>query len=381
MILDLNGVIKRGIIDNTIRGYTELTLWNFHDEKPLILMMPGNCCEDVAATKLTFHIADTPPEEEPSEEIWEYLNVALADGAVYETGEITLSRRRREQNNRKAACNVLSIEFFMDRQVRIIFETEVFDFNLSLPAFEYSQEDASVQSMLSLQLTRAFVQNYLNIGADTLRTQAGPLLPLCEWDFTLQRAETCDMLARMMRNKYVDAYSESACLATIFDLPDLFSRVAYEEESDVEPEDADFPRSLTPRDFLTPEQHKLLTSIMDKPLFLHTMDFATQLEDCYLLGYDAQLVSQDFIHAQRGAISMFSSRLMATMLLIQEGAPDFTPTMIRRRFDFLYSLLKDITLAIPRNAPKVKAIKQLAEELKQAIQSEEDSLPGDKNRR
>ena len=134
MLALITPLITRGVIDNTTKGVTHLTLWGVDNGEPIDFVLEGNCLRDIAGCRVDFtnHMCADPMEAEHPV----LAKLRSSSQGMVQAGDITLSRRVPEQDNRRAISNQLSIEIFVQRDTRLLIETASFTYDISLPQWE-----------------------------------------------------------------------------------------------------------------------------------------------------------------------------------------------------------------------------------------------------
>jgi hypothetical protein len=141
--------IERGEIDNTVRGKVTGRIWLAGQEAPLVLNLTGNCHPDIAGCRLTF----TNPQPGNGE----HVRDKLAQDQSGQAGDMTASRRVRVLEESAETlpealhtgkrlpsrwANCLYLEWYSERNGRVVLETTDFDVRVSEPQWRLCDEEA-----------------------------------------------------------------------------------------------------------------------------------------------------------------------------------------------------------------------------------------------
>ena len=202
MLAIITPLITHGVIDNTTRGVTHLTLWGVDEGEPVDFILEGNCLRDIAGCRVSFTNKQCTQRQAEEHPVLARMR-SHAKGTV-RAGDITLSRRVPEQDNRRALCNQLSIEIFVQRDTRILIESTDFRYDISLPQWEMSWQEANTQAFLNMEALRDHVAyNVARFKGPALQLIQEEKLPSCSWDMRLNRAEAYMAIHPTIRSKYL----------------------------------------------------------------------------------------------------------------------------------------------------------------------------------
>lgn len=159
----IESAVVRGEIDNTVQGITTGRLWLIHQDEPIVMLLQGDCLQDLAGTKLTF----SNPQPVYSQDAPELSSPQT--GAV---GDMTASRKCKtfadlSDPDPLQFCwkNVLSLEWFDRVNGRVLIESADYDLQIS-PAFWSQTPEELEQQKSSNQLAmRDFISAFIQRSA------------------------------------------------------------------------------------------------------------------------------------------------------------------------------------------------------------------------
>ena len=318
MFIYLSDLMERGVIDNTVRGLVDLRLWCGQDNEPLHFIIQGNCNHDIAGCRVSFEnkayrSADTTRE-------WRLMEDLCSHTKSFTAGEMTFSHRAYENDNRKALSNRIYLEFFADEARRILIELNEFDFDISLPQWEMSREEANVEALMGMDSMRAHVdfcsQSYR--GSSWLMNE--PRFPRIAWDDTLNRAEARAAIYPTVREKYNGQEDAVLSEAYVMGLPDLMGELADEDESTQPSLDAEerYGRDLVLMDFIELENREAIKEAMEHELFRNTSQLTGYLQEN--LQRLLEKGGNEAYQAERlmRRYSCVVSNILATIIYVQE---------------------------------------------------------------
>jgi hypothetical protein len=156
----IEGAVVWGEIDNTTEGITTGRLWMLGHEQPVRLDLVGDCWRDLAGTRLTFR--NPHPREAAA-------LFPLQRGLV---GDMTASRKSRVPLCGPCEClereargeevpavwkNLLSLEWFSEKDGRVMIESTDFDLHLSERVWSMDEDAEEAQKLANLQAMRDFL--------------------------------------------------------------------------------------------------------------------------------------------------------------------------------------------------------------------------------
>lgn len=355
MLALLAPLITRGVIDNTTPGKTALTLWCIDKEEPIEFLMEGNCMPDIAGCRVSFTNKATAPAEEDYPALRQLREYPRGHVVI---GDITLSLREPEVNNRHYVSNILSIEFFVNRTTRVLIESHDFTFDISLPQWQISWGESNLQGFLNMETLRDHVVSSVEqFRSPGLRHIQGLTLPACSWDMRLNRAEANMAIYPSIRRKYMFRPNGALSLAYVMGRYDILERKAAEDEAHLPPEQQADCREWDVLDFVEPTHadsvragmgHPLfqesahLTNLVQKHLISKGGDFSGEFPEGHQLG--------DFLNLYAGMVSY----LLATILLTQQ--PSYSRSMAAQRIQLLQKQVVTLTESFANLCPEHKEV-------------------------
>lgn len=329
MLAIITPLITHGVIDNTTRGVTHLTLWGVDGGEPVDFILEGNCLRDIAGCRVNFtnhQCAAAQTEEHP---VLARIR-SQAHGAV-QAGDITLSRRIPEQDNRRALCNQLSVELFVQRDTRLLIETADFDYDISLPQWEMNWQEANTQAFLNMEALRDHVAyNVSRFKGPAIQLIQEEKLPSCSWDTRLNRAEAYMAIHPTIRSKYCYEPGGQMSEAYVMDRTDLLNQMAAEDEAHMPPEQ-DTSREWDVLDFVQPEHARLVKEAMHHPLFQETSRLTMLVQKHMMVREnEGKAEAENFVKRYAGVVSY----ILATILLTRQSS--FPVDLASRRVQIIH---------------------------------------------
>ena len=160
-------MVIRGEIDNTVRGSVTGTLWLLGREQPMTLDLVGDTWPDLAGCKLTFENPNPVPQPQYDEGL-----AMIQTGSV---GDITASQKLKkllvpEEVWMKALeekrfhevpwvlSNSLYLEWFSDRNGRIVIQTTDYVLTVSERHWEPDADEQAAQQAINEENMRAYME-------------------------------------------------------------------------------------------------------------------------------------------------------------------------------------------------------------------------------
>ena len=335
MLALITPLITRGVIDNTTRGVTHLTFWGVDEGEPIDFILEGNCLRDIAGCRVSFENRQCTSPQKEEHPVLKQLR-SQSQGQV-QIGDITLSRRRPEKDNRRALCNELSIELFVQRDTRLLVETSDFDYDISLPQWEMSWQEANSQAFLNMEALRDHVAyNVSHFQGAALLLIHEEKLPSCSWDARLNRAEAYMAIHPTIRAKYRYEANGQMSAAYVMDRTDLLNQMAAEDEAHMPPEpDNDRPWDVL--DFVLPDHAKAVKGAMHHPLFQETSRLTALVQKHIMVRENAgKPEAEEFVKRYAGVVSY----ILATILLTRQSS--FPVDLASRRVQLAQKLIQEL---------------------------------------
>ncbi|MFI3244311.1 MAG: hypothetical protein R3Y56_08675 [Akkermansia sp.] len=359
MLISLAGLVKRGLIDNTHAGSIKLSLWGADDQRPVQMVMAGDCSPDIAGCLVRF---DNQSFEPAAADPWDFLEQLVATCKEWRSGDITLSCRRRESNNRGMCINMISLEFFAGTQARLLLESECVDYEISMPQWQPDAASANLQYLMSMDNMRAHIEHSLQLSLAAQEATCDKDFPRCDWDKVLNRAETSVNIALSLKGKYSDCYSELASIAYIFNLPETLQSLACEEETDDTLNVSDVTPDLGLFDYLPSEQAELIKEAMAHPLFTCTSEMTELIFTCLNRAMELDIYTPEQTNAIRVSYATIVSRILASILLVQQN-DTYSLEMVRKRIQHMQHSLRTLLKSLPPKREELSELKDAAHAL------------------
>jgi len=259
--------VLKGEIQNCTPGTVSGLIWLKGLNKPMELKLKGNCYRDLAGAKLTFE------NPEPFEGDYTGLDI-LQDGVV---GDITASKKVKVPVDPETVIgdfidgkapyvigNCLYLEWFSERNGRVLIETTEFKWNVSLPQWSLSENEEIEQRLRNQQAMFDFMDNLANaIETEDDSMPVSEEMNEFQWEAYLQKSDArSDMLMELFE-KYGDDPKCEELVAEAMGWE--IERIEYpdEEEELWDEEDEDIFREgkPTPDEYLP--NHPLISEMMD----------------------------------------------------------------------------------------------------------------------
>lgn len=349
MLALITPLITHGVIDNTTPGVTHLTLWGIDGGEAIDFILEANCLQDIAGCRVTFTNHQTSAAQNDEHPVLAQLR-NHAQKAVL-AGDITLSRREPEPDNRRAICNKLFIELFVERETRLLIETADFDYDLSLPQWHMNWQEANTQAFMNMEALRDHVAyNVANFRGPALQMIQEEKLPSCSWDTRLNRAEAYMAIHPTIRAKYQYENGGPMSEAYVMDRLDLLNQMAAEDEAQMPP-DHDAGREWDVLDFVLPDHAKAVKQAMHHPLFQETSRLTMLVQKHLMVRENAgKPEAEAFVRKYAGAVSY----ILATILLTRQSS--FPVDLASRRVQITHRHIGELCAACVQVNPDIAAI-------------------------
>lgn len=236
----------RGEIDNTVEGKTSGRVWVLGRAEPLVLELSGDCWRDLAGTRLLFRNPD--PRPQPAAEL-----AQLQRGVV---GDMTASRKNKvpmvsdeELSVRYAAgqeipfCwkNTLYLEWFSEKNGRVVIETCDFELELSERVWEMDEDAEEAQKLANMQAMRDFMNALVKRiePAGDRRLDSSEEEDEFQWEERLKESDRLADAYQEVLEKYLDDPDAERKEAFAMGWDGLLEALA--EESEAAHEEEEFP--------------------------------------------------------------------------------------------------------------------------------------------
>lgn len=344
MLAVISPLIERGVIDNTARDIIDLRLWCTDGMEPLHYQMQGNCLRDIAGCRVEF-VNKLTARPQPNGSELPLLHRLRKQGEKVLAGDITLSRRAVEPNNRRGVVNQLSLEFFIGNEIRLLVESSDYTFTLSLPAWTMSWEEENVQRLLNRENLRAHVAASVRRYRGPSLAQLGEDMPRCDWDDRLNKAEAYMAIYPTLREKYAFEPDGYLSEAYVLDRVDFLGKEADADEAHMPPESCSWGHSWEVLDFIDKPWVEFVRRAMHHPLFLETSRVTAVVQERLLGSGEApHAVADEFLKRYAGIVS----HILSTILLTQQA--DCPASLACARVHVLCKRLRMLP-ALCRNMP------------------------------
>ena len=277
MLINLIAIVHGGIIDNTQRGITKLTLYTEVERNPVQMSLEGDCLGEAAGRQTIFMVRGENKSCPEPNQIKAYRSVIdllkkLQDHFIM--GDIAVLTR----GKKGTSGDELVIEFFHGRETRFLIECAKCACKLSPCAWKPEEADGEKQKMLNLLALRhhvAYNARYFN--GPTMQSVSSSF-PFCKWDYVLNCAEGYNTIAQTVWHKYPDTPYGRLRVAFVLNLIKFHNRPSSKEKkkkvlSQKKPIRMPERGQYSFTDFLLPQENALLVDIMKKPLYKASFDF------------------------------------------------------------------------------------------------------------
>ena len=329
MLALITPLITRGVIDPTTKGVTHLTLWGVDKGEAIDFILEGNCLRDIAGCRVEFtnHMCADPQETEHPV----LAKLRTSSQGMVQAGDITLSRRVPEQDNRRAISNQLSIEIFVQRDTRLLIETASFTYDISLPQWEMTWQEANAQAFMNMEALRDHgACNVAQFQGAAMLLIHSEKLPSCSWDTRLNRAEAYMAIHPTIRAKYCYEAGGQMSEAYVMDRNDLLNQMAAEDEAHMPPEPGN-NRHWDVLDFVPAEHAKAVKAAMRHSLFLETSRLTALVQKRLMIRENAgRAEAEEFVKHYAGVVSY----ILATILLTLQSS--FPVDLASRRVQIIH---------------------------------------------
>lgn len=317
MLADLTPIVARGIIDNTTRDTIKLTLWFAREQEPLHLELPGNCLRDIAGCRVEFHQEAPPYPLSRQLALHKLLKSIRTSALPFIAGDVTLSRRMPSSIRPQMLSNQLSIEFFQGADTRFLIEGEMFEYEVSLPAWECTRALENMQEIVNMSaLHDHVVLNVARFRGPSL-SQLGEDMPPCAWDAVLNQAEAYMSIVTSVHEKYATHPRGRLAEAFVLDQLDFLHEKAEQEERGELYYSSQSKMAWEVTDFMTDEHAALVEEAMKHPLF-ETTGHISGLMQKHIIAELPRYRDNREIDTMLSLYSGIISHTLATLLLSTE---------------------------------------------------------------
>lgn len=334
MLAALSPLISRGVIDNTARDTITLRLWGVDEGEPLEYVMQGNCLPDIAGCCVRFENRACIQPQRGENPVLRRMRAESHKTTL--AGDITLSRRVPERDNRRALQNILSLEFFPGTELRVLLESVDYTFDISLPQWRMTEAEAAAQHFFNREAMRAHVAlnvvQFCGPGMVEIRDRR---FPGSAWDERLNRAEACMAIYPTVQDKYRYDSDRRAAEAYVMGCDTQLGRLAMEDEAQLPPEKPKRTQEVV--DFLSPEDAAEVKRAMHHPLFTETSRVTMLVQEQMMKnGQPRGQEAERFVNAYAAAVS----HILATLLITRQES--YRPELVAQRLAHISRALADM---------------------------------------
>jgi hypothetical protein len=207
----IDEVLVRGEIDNTVEGKTSGRLWVLGREEPVELDLNGDCWRDLAGTRLSFRNPEPRPQAGAD-------LAPLQRGVV---GDMTASRKNKvplvsdeefsalhtaRQEIPFCWKNTLYLEWFSEKNGRVVIETCDFELELSERVWEMDEDSEQAQKLANMQAMRDFMNALVRRiePAGDRRIDNGEEEDEFQWEERLKESDRLADAYQEVLEKYLD---------------------------------------------------------------------------------------------------------------------------------------------------------------------------------
>lgn len=243
MACRIDDAVIRGEIDNTLEGRVTGRIWLVGRDEPLTLELDGDCWRDLAGSRLAFENPAPKPEVEAAELHCEQRGLV---------GDITASRKARistvdedqirvlHASSREIPYewkNLLSVEWFSERNGRVLIETAGFRLTISERIWSMDEDAEQAQQLANLQAMRDFMATVIRrredaANAASLEPPAGDEADEYEWEERLKESDRLSDAYQEVLEKYMDDPDCEQKEAFVMGWDGLLDALAERDETD-----------------------------------------------------------------------------------------------------------------------------------------------------
>ena len=353
MLVNLTSIICGGLIDNTTRGATKLTLRIAREKQDVHLSIPGNCLGDIAGCRLAFERSGAPPQATSQQiELYRYLHKLVVSDAPLIAGDMTFSNRQPSFSDDSRLSNFLSLEFFEGAVNRVLVEGEDFVCTqIDLPLWECTRAEENAQELLNMSALHdhvlANVKTFRGPGLNML----GKDMPSCKWDAVLNRAEAYMNMLPSICRKYMGHPRGVMAEAFVLDQIDFLNNLATEDERGRDITLTHTWSGWEVTDFMAPKDARRLRRAMNTSLFRAVAKLISVIREHITPHYESY-----HSNAVDQILSVFAgliSHLLGTIMLIHERRTSNQPIILQRA-ETIALRLRELTAharqCLPRHA-------------------------------
>ncbi len=319
MLVDLTPIVVSGVIDNTTRDSTELTLRFAKDSKELCLAIVGNCMGDIAGCRVSFERRKKITQANTlMAGLHRFVKGMRSYKGDYIMGDMTFSRREPSRSDSDSLVNMLSLEFFQSIETRVLIEGSEFACtDISLPSWECSGPSQSAQAMLNVVALadhiRLNVKKFRGPGLSLLDEQ----MPECRWDRVLNQAEAYMNIMPSIYSKYRPDPRGLESAAFVLDRMELLDNLAAENEENREYNIWNDWNDWGVTDFMEQDEADKLHRAMRTPLF-HAVSRLIAFIREHITSQAERYMKDRAVEQLLAVFAGLISQTLATVMLLHE---------------------------------------------------------------
>ena len=260
--------IVHGWVDNTVRGKVTGKIYIQGQTEPISLDLEGNCHRDLAGSRCEF--------KNHSPELNKCFSLNLMQ--IGKVGDMTASRRCRvpdipviefyEQKKKGLTppehwANVLYLEWFSEKNGRVVIELPDIEIDVTLPEWKMSQEEERGQREKNMENMTSFLDKLVEATKPPRDPQIDENMDEFEWELLLQDSDAKGAKYGELLEKYKDHPNSEEIIhkqmGWNFDTSNFVAESFDAEEGDYE-DHSDFPER---------KEHPLVKRMGDLGLALH----------------------------------------------------------------------------------------------------------------
>ena len=337
MLFNLTSIVHSGIIDNTQRGVTKLTLCTKIGKYPVQVHLAGDCLGEASGRRTSFRANDwkeTAPEPARIRAYRHVVNLLEKSREQLIMGDIAVLTGKTAADR-----DELVIEFFHCREMRFLIEGAKYSCELSTPVWNTKEEEEEKQKMLNLLALRNHVSYNANYFNGPTMQPVSANFPFCKWDYILNRAEGYNTITQTLWHRYPDTPHGRLRLAYVLGLIRSNNRQpskGKKKKNHSGEKSVQMPGKgrCSLADFLLPQENEIFMEAVKMPLCRAAFSFTVlvQRELVKLPRTNQSNAKSESIYAD---VSSFSGHLLATLMLLVDDEKELD--VVQKR---LHELLK-----------------------------------------
>jgi hypothetical protein len=236
--------VRRGEIDNRVRGRVEGKIWLAGRSDPLVLRLSGNCHIDLAGCRLEF--------SNPKPVVDSSTTLPLDQNGV--VGDISAARKVRlidasdcdaikaGKKRSEPLANALYLEWFSETSGRVVIESADYEIKVSEPAWKMSPEEEAQQCEANAAAMQSFLDRLMGtLDAREEAAYSGEPKDEFEWELFLRASDRRTTKLGEVMEKYYDSPDRDRLIARAMGWTEIEEMLDAEPDfgSEDEPESTD----------------------------------------------------------------------------------------------------------------------------------------------